>query len=61
MGEHWEYGVAWRLSPQEAHRAGMTIEEARTWIAETEDMGFKRGEFILVRRVIGEWRVPMWV
>ena len=53
----YEYGIAYRDDLSDPHRAGMTEDEARTWVADFAELGGMPGMFTVIRRPLGEWEI----
>lgn len=52
-----EYGIARRNEPLEegVHCSNMTLEEAKEWIKEWEEMNGVPGVFYIVKRTLSPW------
>ncbi len=56
----FEYGIRWVALDKEdpiPHRTGMSEDEAWEWVREAEEeMGFRKGAFVVIRRSLGPWQ-----
>jgi hypothetical protein len=54
----YEYGIIRDGDdPSDLHRGPWTVEDCLAWIKECEDMGFKHGMWLIVRREVSPWSV----